>query len=60
MANISESKFYALLIGIDYYESIQTSPQIYKNLGGCVRDIDLVGYYLKWYLAINGNINPTR
>ncbi len=52
MANISESKFYALLIGIDYYESIQTSPQIYKNLGGCVRDIDLVADYLKKTLQV--------
>ena len=52
MTNTTESKFYALLIGINYYESIQTYPQLYKNLGGCVRDIDLVDSYLKESLKI--------
>ena len=53
MNNIpDESKFYALLIGINYYESIPTSPQLYKNLGGCVRDIDLVNSYLQNTLNI--------
>ena len=52
MTNTTESKFYALLIGINYYESIQTYPQLYKNLGGCVRDIDLVANYLKTTLQI--------
>ena len=47
-----ESKFYALLIGINYYESIQTYPQLYKNLGGCVRDIDLVDSYLQKTLEV--------
>jgi hypothetical protein len=37
------SNFYALLIGIDYYES---NPY-YKSLQGCVRDIDKVADYLK-------------
>ena len=52
MTNITESKFYASLIGINYYESIQTYPQLYKNLGGCVGDIDLVAGYLKTTLQI--------
>ena len=52
MTNINESKFYALLIGINYYESIQTYPQLYKNLGGCVRDIDLVDSYLRETLGV--------
>ncbi|WP_254173984.1 caspase family protein [Planktothrix pseudagardhii] len=46
MSNLSEkkAKFYALLIGIDGY----TPNQMYKNLKGCVRDINLVGdYFLK-------------
>ena len=46
------SKFYALLIGINYYESVATYPKIYKNLGGCVRDIDLVDSYLRENLEI--------
>ena len=33
--------FYALLIGIDRYEP----NSLYKDLKGCVRDIDLVAYY---------------
>jgi hypothetical protein len=37
------SNFYALLIGIDYY---QPNPY-YKSLQGCVRDIDKVADYLK-------------
>ncbi|MDJ0688080.1 MAG: caspase family protein [Xenococcaceae cyanobacterium MO_188.B32] len=53
MTKTTESKFYALLIGIDLYESIQTSPPIYKNLGGCVGDIDLVAGYLKKTLQIS-------
>ena len=52
MTNTTESKFYALLIGINYYESIETYPQLYKNLGGCVRDIDLVNSYLKETLKV--------
>ena len=52
MTNTTESKFYALLIGIDYYESIETSPQLYKNLGGCVGDVDLVDSYLQKTLKI--------
>ncbi|WP_019507875.1 caspase family protein [Pleurocapsa sp. PCC 7319] len=52
MTNINESKLYALLIGINYYESIQTYPQLYKNLGGCVRDIDLVDSYLRDTLGV--------
>ena len=46
------SKFYALLIGINYYESVATYPRLYKNLGGCVRDIDLVDSYLRETLEI--------
>lgn len=45
-------KFYALLIGINYYESVPTYPRLYKNLGGCVRDIDLVDSYLRKTLEI--------
>lgn len=52
MSNNTESKFYALLIGIDNYESIPTYPRIYPNLGGCVRDIDKVADYLKKTLQI--------
>ncbi|MEM8721775.1 MAG: caspase family protein [Cyanobacteria bacterium P01_G01_bin.39] len=52
MTNNTESKFYALLIGINYYESVQTGSQMYKNLGGCVRDIDLVDRYLREDLDI--------
>ena len=50
--NNTTSNFYALLIGIDYYESVETYPQLYKNLGGCVGDIDLVDSYLKTTLKI--------
>ncbi|MEL6496414.1 MAG: caspase family protein [Cyanobacteria bacterium J06623_7] len=52
MTNNARSKFYALLIGIDYYESVETYPQIYKNLGGCVRDVDLVDSYLNTTLKV--------
>ncbi|MGK7894701.1 MAG: caspase family protein [Xenococcus sp. (in: cyanobacteria)] len=52
MTNSIESKFYALLIGINYYESVQTVSKLYKNLGGCVRDIDLVDKYLREDLEI--------
>ncbi len=47
MTNNIESNFYALLIGIDNYSSIPTYPQIYPNLGGCVRDILKVAEYLE-------------
>ncbi len=52
MTNNTESKFYALLIGINYYESIQASSQLYKNLGGCVGDVDLVDSYLQKTLKV--------
>ena len=52
MTNNTESKFYALLIGIDYYESVPAYPQLYKNLGGCVGDIDLVDSYLQTTLKV--------
>ncbi|MEM7590191.1 MAG: caspase family protein [Cyanobacteria bacterium P01_A01_bin.83] len=52
MTNNTELKFYALLIGINYYESVQIGSQMYKNLGGCVRDIDLVDRYLREDLDI--------
>ena len=52
MNDTTKSNFYALLIGIDYYESVETYPQLYKNLGGCVGDIDLVDSYLKTTLKI--------
>ncbi|MEG4283797.1 caspase family protein [Microcoleus sp. A006_D1] len=44
MANQSEQtpNIYALLIGIDEYNS----NRLYKNLKGCVRDINLVASYL--------------
>ena len=44
----SESNFYALLIGIDYYEP---NPS-YKSLMGAVRDIDSVDTYLRNTLKI--------
>lgn len=49
MNKTTESKFYALLIGINDYESIHSPnyPQLYRNLRGCVRDIDLVADYLE-------------
>ena len=50
--NNTTSNFYALLIGIDYYESVETYPQLYKNLGGCVGDINLVDSYLQTTLKI--------
>ncbi|MGK7896786.1 MAG: alpha/beta hydrolase [Xenococcus sp. (in: cyanobacteria)] len=46
MTNTTKSQFHSLLIGIDNYESIATTPRIYKNLGGCVRDIRKVADYL--------------
>ncbi len=52
MAQNTESKFYALLIGIDNYQSIPTYPPIYKNLGGCVRDITKVKAYLQKTLEL--------
>ncbi len=42
------TNFYALLIGIDCYES----NNLYKNLQGCVGDIDLVADYLQKTLQI--------
>ncbi len=50
MSNLSEqkTKFYALLIGIDGYNT----NQMYKNLKGCVRDINLVGNYFLSTLKI--------
>ncbi|MFB2974823.1 caspase domain-containing protein [Microseira sp. BLCC-F43] len=41
-------KIYALLIGIDYYQP----NRLYKNLKGCVRDINLVADYLLKTLKI--------
>ena len=52
MTENTESKFYALLIGIDNYQSIPTYSAIYKNLGGCVRDIAKVKAYLQKTLEI--------
>jgi hypothetical protein len=43
------AKFYALLIGIDYYEP---KPDNYNNLQGCVRDINKVADYLEKSLQI--------
>jgi hypothetical protein len=43
------SKFYALLIGIDRYEP----NQYYKDLRGCVRDIDLVDQYVRKTLNVS-------
>ncbi len=42
------NKFFALLIGIDRYEP----NNLYKDLRGCVRDIDLVADYLKKTLQV--------
>ena len=42
------TNFYALLIGIDYYES----NNLFKNLRGCVGDIDLVAGYLQKSLQV--------
>lgn len=42
------SNLHALLIGIDYYRP----NGLYKNLQGCVRDINLVDFYLKTTLNI--------
>ncbi|MEG4801453.1 caspase family protein [Microcoleus sp. ARI1-B5] len=46
--NSTDSKFYALLIGVDCY----LPNQLYKNLKGCVRDINLVANYLLKTLEI--------
>ncbi|MEG3863329.1 caspase family protein [Microcoleus sp. herbarium12] len=46
--NSTDSKFYALLIGVDCY----LPNQLYKNLKGCVRDINLVADYLLKTLEI--------
>ncbi|MEC4816612.1 MAG: caspase family protein [Scytonema sp. PMC 1069.18] len=44
----SQSKIYALLIGIDCYLPNQLSDgSSYKNLSGCVRDINFVEAFLK-------------
>ncbi len=43
------TNFYALLIGIDYYEP---KPDNYDHLRGCVRDIDKVADYLEKSLKI--------
>jgi hypothetical protein len=43
------NKFYALLIGIAHYES---NPY-YRNLKGCVRDIDLVASYVQNTLNVH-------
>ena len=42
-SNNTNTNFYALLIGIDLYEP----NQYYKDLRGCVRDIDLVAKYVR-------------
>ena len=42
-SNNSNNNFYALLIGIDCYEP----NSYYKDLKGCVRDIDLVANYVQ-------------
>ena len=47
---MSKSTFYALLIGIDFYKS----NNLYKNLQGCVGDIDLVAGYLHKSLQVPG------
>ena len=47
------ANFYALLIGIDYYDP---PPENYDHLQGCVRDIDKMGDYLERAL----NIHPSR
>ena len=52
MTSNTESKFYALLIGINYYESVVTKAPRFRNLGACVRDINQVAYYLKETLKV--------
>lgn len=44
----SLNNFHALLIGIDFYES----NDLFKNLRGCVADIDLVAGYLQNSLQV--------
>ena len=44
------ANFYALLIGIDYYNP---KPDNYNDLQGCVRDIDKIGDYLEKSLQIS-------
>ncbi|MFB2891318.1 hypothetical protein ACE1CI_00070 [Aerosakkonemataceae cyanobacterium BLCC-F50] len=39
--------FYALLIGIDFYFPHELPDGHYKNLRGCVQDINHVETYLK-------------
>ncbi|SKB11123.1 Peptidase C14 caspase catalytic subunit p20 (fragment) [Planktothrix sp. PCC 11201] len=46
--HVLPSNFYALLIGIDYY----LPNSLYKNLQGCVKDINLVADYLQKALKI--------
>jgi len=46
--NFTTSNFYAFLIGVDYY----LPNPLYKNLQGCVRDINLVADYLQKALKI--------
>ena len=48
--------FYALLIGIDGYQS----NQMYKNLKGCVRDINLVADYLQKTLPEIFNLKVSK
>jgi hypothetical protein len=48
-----KSKFYALLIGIDHYLPNQLPDgTYYKNLSGCVRDINRVADYLQNTLKV--------
>ncbi len=49
-------KFYALLIGIDGYQS----NQMYKNLKGCVRDINLVADHLQKTLPEIFNLKVSK
>ncbi|MEM6453241.1 MAG: caspase family protein, partial [Cyanobacteria bacterium P01_D01_bin.105] len=48
MSHPNQSAFYALLIGINHY----IPNTLYKDLRGCVRDIDLVDAYLKNSLGV--------
>ena len=50
------ANFYALLIGIDYYDP---KPDNFDHLQGCVRDIDQVASYLDKSLGISAD-NITR
>lgn len=47
--------FYALLIGIDFYFPYTSPEGTYKNLQGCVRDINHVETYLKDTFNLNPN-----